>query len=1157
MEPSPASDLKPAKPRKPRRWWRVLGWLLLILALLLVWLNGPGVRWLAPHFANRFLERIGITAAFRLEGTLTGGLTIHDVKLSDNATLKNLTIRRASPDYRLGDLIQGRLRGIELDGINAHINLAPKPDDEPESEPPDLRALVETLRKARAEVIPPAIRITDAAVTITRDDQPFYQLESTSLTHLAKSSEFRLDLGAISGPAGHELAAQSGVLTWTAEAITLDRIEPWPGITLQELNLATPEFSGPSLSSVLRLRDAVFDLESSTDFAATSLRLREGALDLKQTAAGFGAEIPATANLTSFALEADSLFPDPLAATGELQFVLEEVAWQEWNTPEIVVGATLGSDAATLALRTRLGDAPLALDASTTLDRRDGNFAPGTVTGTFGSDNVPALIRALAEHIPAIDPTAIVPPANLAGGFEATLGNLETLEVTAATASLSIIPLDKTAATPLDLAARWTPGADVTASIAIDGLEIDASYNPDAESYAASFAAKDFSSHRIEPWLAAAKTTLPGQLRLTADWDGTGNLTENQHRGDLTLTSAEWLQPDLSPITATGSLSHDWPESVDARQLLVQAEQQSVVLNARFANSRLDLTELVWRDGGREIASGNASIPLPEDFANWRDGLADDARPLSLSIESRELPFSILDPWLPAAARLSPESTARLSIQASGSPDAPILTARLDCRNLRSPAQPNLPPADLRIDLATTNGRLEVSGSATARDFPPATLRASMPFRPATWAETPDALMQEPLDASVDLPRLELSRFATLVPALSTLSGTVSGRVGVAGTPESPEILGQLVLESAALSFKNPALPEISALSARIDASPAAITLRSLDATASGGTLNASGSLTLDGGTPTAVNFQVRGDHLPVMRDDSVIIRTNADLRLTGTWEQATLGGTIGIIDSLFYRDIELLPIGTPFNAPSAAALPRMDATPALAQSSIPPPFGDWNLDVTVRTDAPLLIRGNLAGGEVTANLRIIGTLDDPRPDGTVNINNFTARLPFSTLTVRSGTLRFTPQNRWDPAIEARGQAEPRPYRVDAYVYGRLSDPQLVLTSNPPLPENEIMTLLATGTTTSQLTNPQAASARAIQLLAEEIRRGRVRFGRQLRPLLGILDRVDFTLAESDPYDSDSFSTATIAITDRWFVSAGMGDEGNTRAFVIWRIALR
>lgn len=190
-------------------------------------------------------------------------------------------------------------------------------------------------------------------------------------------------------------------------------------------------------------------------------------------------------------------------------------------------------------------------------------------------------------------------------------------------------------------------------------------------------------------------------------------------------------------------------------------------------------------------------------------------------------------------------------------------------------------------------------------------------------------------------------------------------------------------------------------------------------------------------------------------------------------------------------------------------------------------------------------------------NIKVGGTIGNPAPDGVVKIKDGVAVLPFSTLKVADGTVRFTPETGFDPILEIRGQAEPRPYRVDVYVHGRLSSPQLVLTSNPPLPENEIMTLLATGTTTAGLENTQAASSRALQLLLEELRRGRLPFARQLRPVFKVLDRVDFNLAEADPYDSDQFTTATIALSDKWYISAGMGSEGDTRLLGIWRLSFR
>ncbi|NQX02178.1 hypothetical protein HQ447_16085, partial [bacterium] len=93
-----------------------------------------------------------------------------------------------------------------------------------------------------------------------------------------------------------------------------------------------------------------------------------------------------------------------------------------------------------------------------------------------------------------------------------------------------------------------------------------------------------------------------------------------------------------------------------------------------------------------------------------------------------------------------------------------------------------LPPADLKITLAGRDGRLLLDGSATAPDFAPALLRANMPFRPADWAADPARLKQEPLDARLDLPRLDLSRFSSLVPSIEQLSGIVTGHGVVAGT---------------------------------------------------------------------------------------------------------------------------------------------------------------------------------------------------------------------------------------------------------------------------------------------------------------------------------------------------------------------------------------
>ncbi len=121
------------------------------------------------------------------------------------------------------------------------------------------------------------------------------------------------------------------------------------------------------------------------------------------------------------------------------------------------------------------------------------------------------------------------------------------------------------------------------------------------------------------------------------------------------------------------------------------------------------------------------------------------------------------------------------------------------------------------------------------------------------------------------------------------------------------------------------------------------------------------------------------------------------------------------------------------FTGPSAAALPKIDF-PKNQASSLPEPFRNWGLNLTAITAEPFLIRGNLATGQVTGSLKIGGTLATPAPNGVLEVRDFAAALPFSTLNVRAGTATFTPATGFDPILEIHGSAEPRPYRVSVYV---------------------------------------------------------------------------------------------------------------------------
>jgi hypothetical protein len=1064
-----------------------------------------------------------------------------------------LTIKRVVPEYRIREISSGKLRGIHAEGIHAELDLAKSPKDA-EKSPLDLEKIIADLRKQRGSLMPLDIDLRDITLAVCVGSRSVGQLAKSRVQHRAGDEALNLEIGAITDATGRVWPSRKLVASWNEHDISMDRIDVLPGVGVNHLVVGLPASGGPTVDAEIQADDAVFVLNGAPGLASLRLDLREGKVAVARLAEWMK-PAPSFATggfLTSFSMDVAGVLPNPLEATGELRALLEDLEYGDWRVPELNVDVGLDSARASLAATGQSLNTAFALNAVAPVVRGESGIRADVVSGDFNIAGVSNVVAVLADRVSFIDPESPLPPSMLDGKFKISLTHMVPSAVDLSAVLKSI---DAEVASSLFLSAAWSGGHTIRAGLETEGLKAAGSFEMETTAYQGDLAADRFVSSRVAPWLAAFRLQTADVLTLDGKWSGSGVVGDSKHQGEVSLARGELRRVgDVPPVEAVGEMVYDWPAGFSIKGLRLKTGDQTLAAEVRMADGLLDLTEWVWNDGTETLATGSASLPVPTDFSKWRETLASDERALRVDIRSSVLPLERLKPWLPAAGKIDSRSTGLLSVKVAGTYALPEIDAVLEVKGLRSPQQPRLPSADLTIQLAGRDGRLSLDGKATSSDLPPAVITASMPFRPGEWAADSNLVWHEKISARLDLPRIELSRFASLVPAARRISGALTGNVVVAGEVGSPEILGKIVMTNGQVELENENVPPITGIQGEMDLTTERITLGRLSAVIAGGGFKASGTLALEGGKPGAIDLRFIGSHVPLVRNESMIVRANADLRIGGTYEQATVSGTIGVVDSLFYRDIELLPIGKPFTAPSAAALPKLDKPALKPGAVVPEPFRDWKLDLRVLTKSPFLIRGNFATGSIQGDVRVGGTIEDPQPNGDVRVTNLKAALPFSTLSVRSGVFHFTPVTGFDPILEIRGTARPQPYTVNIYAYGPASDPQLVLTSNPPLPDNEIMTLLATGTTTSRLEDPQAASTRALQLLAEEIRRGRFVFGKQLRPILALFDRVDLSLAESDPYSTESFSTATIRLDDRWLLSAGMGAEGDTRVMVIWRL---
>jgi autotransporter translocation and assembly factor TamB len=201
----------------------------------------------------------------------------------------------------------------------------------------------------------------------------------------------------------------------------------------------------------------------------------------------------------------------------------------------------------------------------------------------------------------------------------------------------------------------------------------------------------------------------------------------------------------------------------------------------------------------------------------------------------------------------------------------------------------------------------------------------------------------------------------------------------------------------------------------------------------------------------------------------------DTDVQLRGPLNSGMATGRVVLAQSRFNKELQILPIlmpGRPKPVPREVSQPVVVSFPD-------PPLRDWKFDIAIVTtnEDPFLVRGNLAKGQVLVDMKLQGTGLAPFLVGNASLEQFSAQLPVSRLTTRRGLVNFTRENPFQPYLEIESETVIRGYTIIARLEGPASAPRLDLSSEPPLPQQDIMTLLTTGGLSGELGDNNAALA--------------------------------------------------------------------------------
>lgn len=622
------------------------------------------------------------------------------------------------------------------------------------------------------------------------------------------------------------------------------------------------------------------------------------------------------------------------------------------------------------------------------------------------------------------------------------------------------------AAAPLDLPLQGAAAATIELS-AIDGRQI------------ASLAARlgRLSLQQGDSAIAVEDVTVSAVAR---DLFGTPALSARAAVSDLVSPQARIPEAEA---TLDGDVNAmNW-------KLRVKAEREAsltVALSGTAAqdNEAFDIV-VTSMDGAIAAAPLSLRAPLKVRLESGRQSVTDLALSIgtgridaSTTLEANALRARLaiadlpLEPFAQFAAGMSVEGTLAVTGGLHWTVRDQSLDLKADVAGLGLPSEGNdWPPLEIELTGSWQGRNLTIEGTTGGFGDTPGRFSADIPLLAGARALEATIPSDAPLSASL-LWRGEIGPLVLLLPLSEhVLDGQGELDLKVEGTIADPRLAGSARLSKGVYEHLHwgTRFEELD-LVARGDSSGSLLMEGSAN-DGRGGTLAIEGAVALE--RPDHPNgwLTVKLNTLHVLARDELMGDVSADIRAEGDLEDILLKGRttvdrmeIQIPDRLppSVVDLNVQEVGKPTRAPP----------PEPEEKTGPGPT--TRLDLVVSMPGRVFVRGRGLDSEWGGELTITGTSRKPRIVGTLNVIRGKFAFAGRSFDIASGSLRFSGGEEVEPEISVSIEHSRADLSATIALSGPVSAPILSLSSDPPLPDDEILARVIFGKSVRELTPLQS-----------------------------------------------------------------------------------
>ncbi|MFO7709463.1 MAG: translocation/assembly module TamB domain-containing protein [Desulfobacterales bacterium] len=286
-------------------------------------------------------------------------------------------------------------------------------------------------------------------------------------------------------------------------------------------------------------------------------------------------------------------------------------------------------------------------------------------------------------------------------------------------------------------------------------------------------------------------------------------------------------------------------------------------------------------------------------------------------------------------------------------------------------------------------------------------------------------------------------------------AGQIEADIVLEGPLEDPRLTADIRLMGGEVR-PEAGLPPLHRLELTAALRDRRLAIHSLQGELGGAPFEITGALQTDRISGQQADFELKGDNLLLFRSETVTLRADARLRLSGPVSGLKLEGEAAITDGRLSTRWRFLDSFLKPGRPASESGLRLFSIQT-------PPFRDMQFQVRVSSRAPFQVRTNVARGEVRPELLLAGTGEVPILTGVVYVDPGRLSLPSTHLRIDSGLIRFREAEPERPVVDLVGSGRVYGYDITLRVEGPYDAPEIFLASVPPLAHEELLLMLLTG----------------------------------------------------------------------------------------------